>query len=425
MNRTISKIILLLALAGLVGAYYGSTPMGVMVGAVVVTAWQLRGLSLLQQFLQTWDKDLIPEGNNLWAQIFAKLDHIKQRSRWHKRRYAILAREVRKSTDALPDAGIVLGDDDEVLFSNAAAQHLVGIHSRKDRGQRVNIFIRNPAFVEYLKERRYEKSVEIPSPLSPDDWLSCQIVPYGGDQRLLMIRDITERKRLTKMRQEFVANASHELRTPLTVISGYLEALVDDPNAPTGWVQPLQQMQEQTSRMTDIVNELLQLSRLESRGIADKANALDICGMLVAAKKSLPEALELPELNIECQSTGSLMGEAMEIESLIQNLLNNAIRHTPRDKCITLGWRDTATGAELYVSDTGEGVAKEYLPRLTERFFRVDQGRGRATGGTGLGLAIVKHVVGRHEGDLEFESEPGQGLTVTCRFPASRVSRQV
>jgi two-component system phosphate regulon sensor histidine kinase PhoR len=183
-------------------------------------------------------------------------------------------------------------------------------------------------------------------------------------------------------------------------------------------------MQIQTSRMTDIVNELLQLSRLESRGLADKTNELDICGMLNAAKNTLPQALELPELNIECQSTARLMGEITEIESVILNLLNNAIRHTPRDKRIALGWRDTAKGAELYVSDTGEGVAREYLPRLTERFFRVDQGRGRATGGTGLGLAIVKHVVGRHEGDLEFESEPGQGLTVTCRFPASRISRQ-
>ena len=246
-------------------------------------------------------------------------------------------------------------------------------------------------------------------------------MPYGANQKLLFLRDITERIRLNRMRRDFVANASHELRSPLTVISGYLDSLTEDPELQENWGQPIRQMQAQARRMNTVVSELLELSRLESAGRAGKDEAVDVGGLLAAAKKSYAGQDGIAAIDVKTQSTAQLLAAGNEIESLISNLLSNAVRHTPADGQITLTWRVDGGGAEIIVKDTGEGIPADQIPRLTERFFRVHRGRAREDGGVGLGLAIVKHVLGRHDGELSVTSEVGMGSEFRCRFPAERV----
>jgi two-component system phosphate regulon sensor histidine kinase PhoR len=223
------------------------------------------------------------------------------------------------------------------------------------------------------------------------------------------------------MRRDFVANASHELRSPLTVISGYLDSLAEDPELEKHWGQPIRQMQQQARRMSTVVNELLELSRLESAGRAGKDEAVDVGGLLAAAKKSYQGQDGVAAIAIDSPSKAQLLASGNEIETLISNLLSNAVRHTPPDGRIELAWRVDADGGEIVVTDTGEGIPGDQIPRLTERFFRVHRGRAREDGGVGLGLAIVKHVLGRHDGELKVTSELGKGSEFRCRFPLERI----
>jgi two-component system phosphate regulon sensor histidine kinase PhoR len=224
------------------------------------------------------------------------------------------------------------------------------------------------------------------------------------------------------MRREFVANASHELRSPLTVISGYLDTLADDPEVPQAWRSPVAQMRAQAARMNSIVAELLELSSLEASAAGRTEHAVDVAALLASTKKAYAGNAKGPELRVNCESRAQIMGRSAEIESVINNLVSNAMRHTPATGTVTLTWRSGAEGAEIEVSDTGEGIAEEYISRLTERFFRVDKGRSRDDGGIGLGLAIVKHALERHDAQLCIVSALGKGSTFTCHFPPTRIA---
>ncbi len=292
---------------------------------------------------------------------------------------------------------------------------------KKDRGQRVDNILRDPQLTELLRSDNFAQEIEIPSPVRDDGWLNCRVVPYGANQKLLFLRDITERIRLTRMRRDFVANASHELRSPLTVISGYLDSLSEDPELEKNWGQPVRQMQQQARRMSTVVNELLELSRLESAGRASKDEAVDVGGLLTTARKSFQGQDGVAAIEVDSQSKAQLLASGNEIETLISNLLSNAVRHTPADGNIRLTWRVDSDGGEIIVRDTGEGIPADQIPRLTERFFRVHRGRAREDGGVGLGLAIVKHVLGRHDGELTVTSTLGEGSEFRCRFPIERV----
>ena len=426
MNKVRSKLIFghiaLLAAGALIGLIYGHADWGLLVAALLALAWHLRQLLIFERALRTKNFEQMRYGEGIWTHIYSRITHMRNRSKQHKKNYRRLIKEIRKSANALPDGGIILNMEFEIVLCNSAAEKLVGFRRRQDRGQRVDNILRAPAFRKYLHARNFDEAVEVPSPIHEDCWLSCRIVPYGADQRLLLIRDITERRRMTAMRREFVANASHELRSPLTVISGYLDTLVSDPAAPEDWKKPLSQMQAQAARMNKIVAELLELSRLEGSGAAPEDEIVDVPGLLAAAKKTYAGRNDVPEIKIDIQSQAKLQGSGAEIESVISNLLSNAIRYTPTHGTITLSWSSDANGAELAVADTGIGIEKEYIPRLTERFFRVDNGRDRLDGGVGLGLAIVKHVLERHSASLDITSKLHEGSKFTCRFPIDRVS---
>lgn len=420
-RKFVTGVAIILLLGGLIGWLYGHAVWGLLVAALAVLVWLIRQLLSFNRAVHTRDFEKFRYGDGVWQQMFSRFNYEHERAQRSKGEYRRLLKEIRRSTDAMPDGAVILDEDNQIVMCNKAAKHLGGLKRKKDRGQRVDNILRDPKLTKLLHADAYAQEIEIPSPVRDDAWLNCRVVPYGANQKLLFLRDITEHIRLTRMRRDFVANASHELRSPLTVISGYLDSLSEDTQLEDHWGQPIRQMQQQARRMNRVVSELLELSRLESAGRAGKEEAVDVGGLLAAAKKAYLGQEAVAAIDVVSQSTAQLLAAGNEIESLITNLLSNAVRHTPADGRITLMWRADADGAEIVVSDTGEGIPSDQIPRLTERFFRVHRGRAREDGGVGLGLAIVKHVLSRHDGELVVSSEIGKGSEFRCRFPAGRV----
>ena len=420
-RKFVAGVAFILAAGGLIGWLYGYTAWGLLIAALAVLAWQTRQLLSFNRAVHTRDFEQFRYGDGIWQQMFSRFNYENERALRAKREYRRLLKEIRRSTDAMPDGAVVLDEQNQIVMCNKAAKHLGGLKRKKDRGQRVDNILRDPKLTKLLHSGKFAREIEIPSPIRDDGWLNCRVVPYGANQKLLFLRDITERMRLNRMRRDFVANASHELRSPLTVISGYLDSLAEDSALEESWGQPIRQMQQQAGRMNTVVSELLELSRLESAGRASKDEAVDVGGLLASAKKSFLGQDDVAAIEVDSQSSAQLLAVGNEIESLITNLLSNAVRHTPADGTITLTWLVDNDGAEIVVKDTGEGIPSDQIPRLTERFFRVHRGRAREDGGVGLGLAIVKHVLGRHDGELSVSSELGEGSEFRCRFPAERV----
>ena len=392
-----------------------------MVAALLALLWQVRQLLSFDRALRTGNFEDFRQGEGIWEQIFSRFHYESEKATRRKLGYRQLLREVRKSTNAMPDGAVILNDENEIIFCNRAAKQLAGIKRKKDRGQRVDNILRDPELTRLLHVDDQSLTVEIVSPIDDGSWLSCRVVPYGGDQKLLLLRDVTERMRLSKMRRDFVANASHELRSPLTVIAGYLDSLADDDEMPADWAKPVTQMQGQARRMRHILGEMLELSRLESAGVADADDSVDVSRLLEDASSAFEGHADIASIVIDAEPGAQLSGSAAEIETVIVNLLSNAVRFTPTDGEITLTWRVDSAGADLIVADTGEGIDAEHIPRLTERFFRVDKGRARDKGGTGLGLAIVKHVLARYDAELIISSESGEGSEFRCHFPSDRI----
>ena len=421
-QKFLTQVFLVLAAGTFIGWLYGRPELGLLAASLGLISWQTRRLLTFERALRTKNFDDFRLGEGIWQQMYSRFSHERHRAQNYKRQYRKLLKEVRKSTNAMPDGGIVLNAAFEIINCNKPAQKLVGFRGKQDRGQRVDNILRDPRFIRYLESGEYKDGIDIFSPVHEGDWLFCRLVPYGADQHLLLIRDITERKKLATMRRDFVANASHELRSPLTVVCGYLDMLVDAEDISPDWSKPIEQMQLQANRMNTIIAELLELSRLEAAGTERAEQSVDVAALLALAKKSYSGLSDTAEVNLSIESHVGILGSTAEIESVVSNLLSNAIRHTPADGKIHITWRSDDTGAELSVSDSGEGIAEEYLPRLTERFFRVDSGRSREGGGIGLGLAIVKHALMRHDATLEIRSELGVGSEFLCHFPASRMA---
>lgn len=420
-RRFVVGTLLFLAAGAAIGWLYDRPAMGLMAAALIALLWQVRQLLSFDRALRTGNFDDFRQGEGIWEQIVSKFRYENEKAARRKNSYRELLREVRKSTNAMPDGAVILNEENEIIACNRAAKHVAGLKRKKDRGQRVDNILRDPELTRLLQSGDSKLTIEMASPVKDGDWLSCRVVPYGADQKLLLLRDVTERMHLSKMRRDFVANASHELRSPLTVIAGYLDSLADDPTMPPAWEKPVAQMQTQARRMRHILGELLELSRLESAGKDASDEPVDVRRLFEDASSALAGHADIAEIVLDIQSTALLKGTAAEIETVIVNLLSNAVRYTPQDGSITLTWRSDADGADLIVTDTGEGIDAEYVPRLTERFFRIDKGRSRDNGGTGLGLAIVKHVLARYDAELTIQSEPGEGSEFRCHFPPERI----
>ncbi len=423
-RKLLAGLLLLLAAGAFIGWLYGRPEIGLLVAALLALVWQVRQLLAFDRAVRTQDFEAFRYGEGIWEQIFARFTLLGERSARDKRRYRSLLREIRKSTDAMPDGAVVIDNDHEIVMCNRAAKLLAGLRPKKDRGQRVDNILRDPALTELLVAGDAEKTIEIESPVRAGDWLNCRVVPYGVNQKMLLLRDVTERLRLNKMRRDFVANASHELRSPLTVISGYLDSMAEEEGL-AEWDYPIAQMQSQAERMKLIISELLELSRLESAGRAGMTDVVDVDGLILGVRRAFDGRAGVPAITIRSTPGLKVRGNSTQIESVISNLVSNAVRHTPAEGEISVTWKPVKRGAVLIVADSGEGIAEENIPRLTERFFRVDRGRSRDDGGVGLGLAIVKHILSRHDAALEIESVLGEGSEFRCAFPKERVHADV
>ena len=420
---TLIRFGLSLLLGGLIGLLYDRALLGIVLVAIALLALQLFNLYRLERWLTVGESVEIPDGAGVWPPVFARIQFIKTKAKKRGKRFRKLVRDLRASTEAFPDGGVILDARHEIVNYNQAARVLLGLKSRRDRGQRIENLLRHPDFVEYLKNPGEQQAVEIPAPTGNDTWLSCRLIPYGPEQNLLLIRDISQRVKIEKVRRDFVANASHELRSPLTVIMGYLEALGDDERLPENWRLPIAAMQDQGLRMRRLVEDLLHLSKLESGQSVSRDKVVDVAALLAAARK---EALAIPRhparVEVALNSPANLLGEENELQSVVSNLVTNAVRYTPPDGEVMITWNVDDDGGHLSVKDTGIGIADEDIPRVTERFYRGDGGRARERGGTGLGLAIVKHALRRHDAELEIRSRLGQGSTFVCHFPRDRLA---
>jgi two-component system phosphate regulon sensor histidine kinase PhoR len=407
-------------LAGLVA---GRPWLGVALALGLQLLWQLGRLTRVVRWLRTDRPEPAPEFGGLWGDAVAMIVRLHRRKQYHKARLLRLVRELRRSTAAMPDGIVVLNPNAEILWFNRTAGRLLGLRGKSDVGLRVENLVRHPDFVRYLRGGQYSAPVVIRPAATVEQYLALQVVPYGAGQLLVLVRDVTRQVRLEAMRKDFVANASHELRSPLTVISGYLETLAQDPGLDPELAGPVQEMRRQAQRMNLIVRDLLELSALESTENEVRGEPIDVAALAAQLRKDV-ESRQEPhaEFSVSVESDVRLLGDENQIHSAFRNLIDNAVKYTPATGKVRIRWWADASGGHFSVSDTGIGIPAEHLPRLTERFYRVDSGRSRATGGSGLGLAIVKHALQRHGGSLQIESTEGRGSVFTCDFPRHRLA---
>jgi len=395
------------------------------ISCVIYLGWHLYNLYRLEYWFRKSKKFQPPEAHGIWGEVFYQFYRLQQRNRKRKRKLTSMLKRFQSSTAAMPDATVVLGARFEIEWFNKAATQLLGLQFSADIGQLITNLLRHPDFLNYITSKHPEKSaVKIISPVNANLILKINLVPYANNRHLLLARDITQLHRLEQIRRDFVANVSHELRTPLTVVGGFIENMVDaEDECSQQWQRALFLMQQQTTRMRSIVEDLLLLSRLESETTSNFSEPVNIANVLTELYEEAFILSGERHHNIDLQIDKKLCiaGHRDELRSTISNLIVNAIRYTPEQGKITIRWYSDIEGAHFAVRDTGEGIAAEHLPRLTERFYRVDVGRSRDQGGTGLGLAIVKHVLNRHGGHLRIESVVNQGSTFYCDFPVDKI----
>ncbi len=411
---------------GLIGGALAHYPWaGVACALAAYLTWQLVLLGRVDWWLHHRSVAEPPETGGVWGRVISQIVRLHRRKRFHKQRFVQLMRQLRLSTAALPNGVVILDAQREIVWFNRMAGRLLGLRPAVDLGLRVENLLREPQFARYLQKGDYSNPVVIRRSSPQQTFLSLQLVPYGDGEQLLLATDVSRQVRLEAVRRDFVANASHELRSPLTVISGYLETLSQDPALDAELVGPIGEMRRQAERMTSIIHDLLELSRLEETDEWVRGEPLDVAALMAVLRKDvLARPVHPREVRVQVDSDAALLGKESEIHSAFANLVDNAAKYTPPEGSVQMRWWVDADGGHFSVSDTGIGIPPEHIPRLTERFYRVDPGRSRSTGGSGLGLAIVKHVLQRHEADLEIQSAPGKGSAFTCHFPPQRVSRE-
>jgi two-component system, OmpR family, phosphate regulon sensor histidine kinase PhoR len=363
----------------------------------------------------------LPEGSGSWEDVLTALHrHERDSARSQQALSEALAR-FRYAAEALPDGVVILDAENRIEWCNDTAATHLGLDARADVGQPISNLLRHPEFIGYLADGAPgAPRAPIRMELASNAVYALRLVPYGAAKKLLLSRDVTQNERVETMRRDFVANVSHELRTPLTVLVGFLETVRELKLDPQRRSDYLTMMQEQAARMQRIIDDLLTLSHLESAP-APTADRVRIAPLLERVRSDTA-ALSggRHAVWLEGRPSLDLLGSEGELASAFGNLATNAVRYTPEGGSIVLEWREAAEGPSFAVRDTGVGIAPEHLPRLTERFYRVDRGRSRETGGTGLGLAIVKHALARHQATLEIESRPGKGSRFIARFPTQR-----
>ena len=394
-------------------------------GLALLLVRHAANLAALADWLRDPLANPVPQGGGAWEQVLVALYRFVRARIKQERQLADELARFRNAGLALPDGVVLLDAQDRIEWCNPIASQYLGLDEQRDLGQPLVNLVRHPDLAAYLERGEYTEPLTLRLARGEGRLLSLAIIAYGEAQKLLLASDITLAEKVETMRRDFVANVSHELKSPLTVVAGFLETLTDseiklDEQRRQGY---LEMMREHTRRMQRLVEDLLTLSALESgRGPGDEI-LVDVAALLVGVRD---EALALSggrhriELGIE--EPLALLADAQELRSAFGNLVSNAVHYTPAGGDIRISLRRRGEQAVFSVSDTGPGIEPRHIPRLTERFYRVDHSRSRETGGTGLGLAIVKHVLARHQATLEIESEPGKGSRFSAVFPARRVN---
>jgi two-component system phosphate regulon sensor histidine kinase PhoR len=431
MFYAIFRLITMFLVSGIAGVI-GRSLLGDLAGWLI--ALSILGYSLLSSYINQARLDVFAKGAGIsslsglgaaWSEIFFRLQRvisglrkdIEQVERQHKRFI--------EAFQASPNGIVMLDDQDQIEWCNAIAEQFLEIQFKRDALQRIHYIVRKPEFVQYMMSRQFEEPVVLEKMGSAASLiLRLQVFPFSENRRLILIQDITDLSKAEAMRRDFVANVSHEMRTPLTVMMGFLETVQTLELPPEQKAQYLEMMMDQGRRMKNLVEDLLTLANLEANTQPAPMNSISMSYLMSLIKN---DAYALSQgkhsLNFDLKTPCNLLGEEREVLSAFSNLVSNAIRYTPNVGSVSATWSVNAAGeGEFTVTDTGPGISSEHIPRLTERFYRVDRSRSRETGGTGLGLAIVKHVANRHQANLVIESTPGRGSKFILRFPPVRTS---
>ena len=431
MFYSIFRLITMFLVAGIAGVI-GRSLLGDLAGWLI--AFLILAYSLLSAYINQERLDVFAKGAGVsslsgfgpaWSAIFFRLQRIITGLRID---IELIERQHERFIEAFqasPNGIVMLDDQDQIEWCNAIAEQFLGIQFKRDALQRIHYIVRKPEFVQYMINRQFEEPVVLEKMGRASSLiLRLQVFPFSENRRLILIQDITDLSKAEAMRRDFVANVSHEMRTPLTVMMGFLETVQTLELPPEQKAQYLETMMDQGKRMKNLVEDLLTLANLEANTQPAPMNSISMSYLMSLIKN---DAYALSQgkhsLNFDLKTPCNLLGEEREVLSAFSNLVSNAIRYTPNVGSVSATWSVNAAGeGEFIVTDTGPGISPEHIPRLTERFYRVDRSRSRETGGTGLGLAIVKHVANRHQANLVIESTPGRGSTFILRFPPVRTS---
>jgi two-component system phosphate regulon sensor histidine kinase PhoR len=422
--RTLAAVALIALFAWIVHLLFGTTTGWIAFsgGVVLLLLHHMRHIEALTRWLYKPVAGRVPVGTGAWDYIFSLLYRFERIESKQQQQLVKTLVRFRQAARAHPDGVVILDADNRIEWCNDTAESHFDLDVEIDVGQPIINLMRQPEFVAYVESGDYSQPLELRSTRGGGAVFSVQIIPYGDAQKLLLSRDVTRVDKLETMRRDFVANVSHELRTPLTVLSGFLETIKELQLDPQRSRDYLNLMAEQGKRMERIVDDLLTLSTLESSPsppLDERVRIMPLLERLRIDGAALSGGKH--RIVVDAESGFDLLGAESEIASAFGNLVTNAIRYTPDGGEVRITWHASADEAEFAVIDSGIGISPEHIPRLTERFYRVDRGRSRATGGTGLGLAIVKHVLSRHQATLDIRSDAGKGSRFAARFPARRI----
>ncbi|MCG8707154.1 phosphate regulon sensor histidine kinase PhoR [Brenneria sp. 4F2] len=400
----------------LLGLIFDYLPWFLLAAVLIVLCWNFYNQLKLSYWLWVDRSMTPPPGRWSWEPLFYGLYQMQLRNRRRRRELALLIKRFRSGAESLPDAVVITTEEGAIVWCNRLAQHLLSLRWPEDSGQNILNLLRYPEFAGYLKGKDFSRPLTLQ--LNNTHHVEFRIMPYSEGQFLMVVRDITQMHQLEGARRNFFANVSHELRTPLTVLQGYLEMMQDETLDAALRGKALNTMQEQTRRMDGLVKQLLTLSKIEAATAIDLSEKVDMPLMLrVLQREAQALSQDRHEIVFRVNDHLQVFGNEEQLRSAVSNLVYNAVNHTPTGTRIEVCWQQTPQGAQFQVSDNGPGIAAKHLPRLTERFYRVDKARSRQTGGSGLGLAIVKHALSHHDSRLEIVSEDGLGTRFSFTLP--------
>ncbi|MFK8048031.1 MAG: phosphate regulon sensor histidine kinase PhoR [Halioglobus sp.] len=426
---SLRRVLLLVFLGMFTGWLFGHALIGASLSIAAVLAHWFYQLWRIQAWLSQ-PESAPPEGYGIWGDVFDRIYHLRRKEKEARQQLQSTVDYLRNSFASMRDGAVMVDEKGAIAWSNQAAERLLGLRYPDDSGQAILNLIRVPEFHKYFTAGDYSQSLQINIGGEVDLFLQIEVTRFGEGERLIFARDVTAMTRMEQMRRDFVANVSHELRTPLTVITGYLDTILDNAeNLEPRYIKPLQQMSQQSARMENLLKDLLWLSRIESVRNIEQHEPVDISRMLEEIRDELSHSHADRVLNLDIQCSAKISGDYRELHSAVSNLIQNAIKYSSDTAPVTVRWSRIENQCHLSVRDSGEGIAAAHLPRLTERFYRVDDSRSSATGGTGLGLAIVKHVAVSHNATLEVESTLGVGsnfsLVFQCTGPIEHVAENI